>query len=100
MMTNNIKAIQQFQQKQIHALLQEKEKFGNFQNQFQLLQSFRQKLKPFYRWKLWDRFVGYRNKKIKSGDFIDHHITAYFVPFCFQAKSWGGGGKKPCGTYH
>ncbi len=63
MMTNDIKAIQQFQQKQIHALLQEKGKFGNFQNQFQLLQSFRQELKPFYRWKLWDRFVGYRNKK-------------------------------------
>ncbi|WP_281173582.1 hypothetical protein [Helicobacter rodentium] len=31
MKTNDIKAIQQFQQKQIHALLQEKEKFGNFQ---------------------------------------------------------------------
>ncbi len=47
----------------MHTLLQEIKQFGEFSSQFYALESFRQELKPFYQWKLLDKFVGFRGKK-------------------------------------
>lgn len=99
MIKSNEAAIQEYRQKQIHSLLQEIERFGDFKSQFKNLKAFREALRPFYRWKFLDKFVSYKHTKIQSQDRLDHHIAAYFAPFAFKRKSWGGG-EKPCKSYY
>lgn len=95
MIKSNEVAIQEYRQRQIHSLLQEIERFGDFKSQFKNLKAFRESLSPFYHWRFLDKFVSHKATKIQSQDRLNHHIAAYFAPFILSEKVGWGGEKSP-----
>lgn len=87
----NADRIQEFKEKQLGILADEKRLADGFKNWFDSLEEFRNHIKQKYiRMNFFDRVYKPRFVTMPTGDLIDHHSLSYLAPLDFTRIGWNG----------